>query len=198
MRKRARCASVRSLGGMRVRPTRGMLRRGKFPGRGVVLDQGLRPHVLPAGSAAAAAAVIQIGRPFAVRCAVQVHLSHNVPGFHFVRAVRVMRTAVLGPGIAPGLRPGAAERIRGAEGRRKAGRQLRREGPWPRLDGAPRVRLRLVHGAQHRAGRRGEAQRFAPGERLRGAALEAASGRRRGPQVAQHIGVERATFWWPY
>ena len=76
-----------------------MLRRDKFPGRGVVLDQGLRPHVLPAGSAAAAA-VIQIGRPFAVRCAVQVHLSHNVPGFHFVRAVRVMRTAVLGPGTA--------------------------------------------------------------------------------------------------
>ena len=43
---------------------------------------------------------IQLGRPFAVRCAVQVHLSHNVPGVHFVRAVRVMRTAVLGPGTA--------------------------------------------------------------------------------------------------
>ena len=35
-----------------------------------------------------------------MRCAVQVHLSHNVPGVHFVRAVRVMRTAVLGPGTA--------------------------------------------------------------------------------------------------
>ena len=35
-----------------------------------------------------------------MRCAVQVHLSHYVPGVHFVRAVRVMRTAVLGPGTA--------------------------------------------------------------------------------------------------
>ena len=43
---------------------------------------------------------VGLGRLFAVRCAVQVHLSHNVPGFHFVRAVRVMRTAVLGPGTA--------------------------------------------------------------------------------------------------
>ena len=44
----------------------------------------------------------QIGRLFAVRCAVQVHLSHNLLGVHFVRAVRVMRTAVLGPGTANG------------------------------------------------------------------------------------------------
>ena len=43
---------------------------------------------------------VGLGRLFAVRCAVQVHLSHNVPGVHFVRAVRVMRTAVLGPGTA--------------------------------------------------------------------------------------------------
>ena len=37
---------------------------------------------------------------FAVRCAVQVHLSHNVPGVNFVREVQVMRTVVLGPGTA--------------------------------------------------------------------------------------------------
>ena len=36
---------------------RGMLRRDAFPARGVVLDEGLRPPVLPAGSVAAAAAV---------------------------------------------------------------------------------------------------------------------------------------------
>ena len=35
-----------------------------------------------------------------MRCAVQVHLSHNVLGAHFICAVRVMRTAVLGPGTA--------------------------------------------------------------------------------------------------
>ena len=43
---------------------------------------------------------VGLGLLFAVRCAVQVHLSHNVPGVHFVRAVRVMRTALLGPGTA--------------------------------------------------------------------------------------------------
>ena len=43
---------------------------------------------------------IRLGRPFAVRRAVQVHLSHKIPGVHFVCAVRVMRTAVLGPGTA--------------------------------------------------------------------------------------------------
>ena len=35
-----------------------------------------------------------LGCLFAVRCAVQAHLSHNVLGVHFVRAVRVMRPIV--------------------------------------------------------------------------------------------------------
>ena len=35
-----------------------------------------------------------LGCLFAVRCAVQVHLSHNVLGVHSVRAVRVMRPVV--------------------------------------------------------------------------------------------------------
>ena len=37
---------------------------------------------------------VGLGRLFAVRCAVQVHLSHNVLGVNFVRAVRVMRQVV--------------------------------------------------------------------------------------------------------
>ena len=45
---------------------------------------------------------ILLGCLFAVRCAVQVHLSHNVPGVNFVREVQVMRTVALGPGTAKG------------------------------------------------------------------------------------------------
>ena len=43
-----------------------------------------------------------LGCLFVVRCAVQVHLSHNVPGVNFVREVQVMRTVALGPGTAKG------------------------------------------------------------------------------------------------
>ena len=46
-----------------------------------------------------------------------VHLSHKNPGVHFVRAVRVMRTAVLGPRLPPRLLWQSVEPARAASRR---------------------------------------------------------------------------------